>query len=104
MAKNEPRLSHQALLVFRLFLDQPKNWFAGSDIWKHTGILSGTLYPILMRFERAGWLKSRWEQLDPSEAGRPRKRLYTVTPQGYNNANKALAELGVPNARRAWNS
>jgi PadR family transcriptional regulator, regulatory protein PadR len=104
MAEKDPRLSHQTLRVLRLFLDQPKHWLAGSDIWKDTGMLSGTLYPILMRLKRAGWLESRWEQLGPSEAGRPRKRLYHLTAQGYNNANKALAELGVPHARRAWNS
>jgi DNA-binding MarR family transcriptional regulator len=65
----DPRLSHQGLQVLRVFYEQPKESFAGADIWRRTGIIAGTLYPILMRFERAGWLESEWEQLNPSEAG-----------------------------------
>jgi PadR family transcriptional regulator, regulatory protein PadR len=104
MPKKDPRLSHQTLRVLRVFLKQPSNHLAGSDIWKQTEMLSGTLYPILMRLERSGWLDSKWEQLDPSDAGRPRKRLYRLTGTGYNKTREALAELGVPMARRAWSS
>jgi DNA-binding PadR family transcriptional regulator len=103
MAPKDPRLSHQTLKVLRLFLEQPRESLAGSDIWKQTGMLSGTLYPILTRLERAGWLESQWEELEPSDAGRPRKRLYHLTGLGYNKTREALAELSVPNGRPAWN-
>ena len=103
VAKKDPRLSHQTLQVLRLFLEQPREKLAGSDISKKTGMLSGTLYPILMRLENAKWLDSRWEDVEPSEAGRPRKRLYILTPVGYNKTNKVLSELSVPNGRPAWN-
>jgi PadR family transcriptional regulator PadR len=102
MAKmRDPRLSHQSLQVLRVFFDEPKESFAGADIWRRTGILAGTLYPILARFEAAGWLDSDWEQLSASEAGRPRRRLYALTPKGYNKANEALAQLGII-GRPAW--
>jgi DNA-binding PadR family transcriptional regulator len=39
----------------------------------------GTLYKTLDRLERGGLLSSRWEDIDTSEAGRPRRRLYRVT-------------------------
>jgi PadR family transcriptional regulator PadR len=104
MARKDPRLSHQTLLVLRLFLERPRERLSGSDIWKQTRMLSGTLYPILMRLERSDWLESQWEQLDPSDAGRPRKRLYRLTGLGYNKARQALAELAVPKGRAAWNS
>ncbi|HVE27481.1 MAG TPA: helix-turn-helix transcriptional regulator [Sporichthya sp.] len=39
----------------------------------------GTLYKTLDRLERNGLLVSRWEDVDASEAGRPRRRLYRVT-------------------------
>jgi PadR family transcriptional regulator PadR len=103
MATKDPRLSHQVLKIMSIFLERPKDSLAGSDIWKETGMLSGTLYPILMRLERAGWLKARWEVLDSSEAGRPRKRLYSLTGVGYNKTRSALATLGVPNGSRTWN-
>ena len=43
----------------------------------------GTLYKALGRLEKAGLLKSRWE--DPvaaAEAARPRRRMYRITAQG----------------------
>lgn len=39
----------------------------------------GTLYKALARLERGGLLESRWEEIDPVTAGRPRRRLYRVT-------------------------
>jgi PadR family transcriptional regulator PadR len=57
-----------------------------------------------MRLERAGWMRSKWENLDPKDAGRPRRRLYRLTALGYNKSRAAFAELGVLNGRIAWNS
>ena len=39
----------------------------------------GTIYKALARLERDGLLESRWEDIDPVRAGRPRRRLYRVT-------------------------
>jgi PadR family transcriptional regulator, regulatory protein PadR len=39
----------------------------------------GTLYKALARLEHGGLLESRWEEIDPVIAGRPRRRLYRVT-------------------------
>lgn len=47
------------------------------------GLLShGSLYKALARLEAQGLLASRWEDIDESEAGRPRRRLYRVTAEG----------------------
>lgn len=102
MTEKDPRLSHQTLRVLRLFLQQPREDLAGSDISKQTAMLSGTIYPILMRLERSGWLDSKWEKVDPSDAGRPRKRLYRLTGLGYNKSRAALAELNVPKGELSW--
>jgi PadR family transcriptional regulator, regulatory protein PadR len=43
----------------------------------------GTLYKALARLERAGMLTSSWEDPGIAESeGRPRRRLYRVTPSG----------------------
>src|SRR5664279_3800715 len=43
----------------------------------------GTLYKALARLERAGMLTSCWEDPGFAESeGRPRRRLYRVTPSG----------------------
>ena len=42
-----------------------------------------TLYKALARLERAGMLTSSWEDPGFAESeGRPRRRLYRVTPSG----------------------
>jgi PadR family transcriptional regulator PadR len=98
----DPRLSHQTLRVLKEFLEGPKEGLAGSDIWKALGLFTGTVYPILLRLENARWLKSDWEKLPPSELGRPRKRIYQLTPTGYNKAREALATLDVHVGSPSW--
>jgi DNA-binding PadR family transcriptional regulator len=103
MAKRpDPRLSHQTLRVLKVFLDGPKEGLAGSDIWKVLGLFTGTVYPILLRLENARWLKGHWEKETAEELGRPRKRIYQLTPLGYNKAREALAALEVQVGRPAW--
>jgi DNA-binding PadR family transcriptional regulator len=90
----QPRLTLASLKVLRVFLKNPNQRLAGADIQKLGGVPTGTLYPILLRFEAAGLLKSEWEEIDPKEAGRPRKRFYWLTPNGFARANEALTDLG----------
>lgn len=61
----------------------------GFDVMDLTGLASGTVYPILRRFEEAGWVSSEWEDADPRQEGRPRRRHYSLTDNG--NAALALA-------------
>src|SRR5438445_12741269 len=91
MAKKDPRLSHQTLRVLRILLDKQPKEAAGSEIVKQTRLLSGTLYPILMRLERCGWLKSRREKVDPRDAGRPRTRPYLPTGLGSSQTRVAFS-------------
>ena len=93
----EPRITLQSLRVLRAFMEDPQREYAGSDLFAATRLASGTLYPILLRFESAGWLKSRWEDVDPVEVARPKKRLYRITPSGVRSADEFLSEFqGVP--------
>ena len=92
----------QTLKVLRSFLNQPRECFAGSEISKQTGMLSGTVYPILLRLEQAGWLESEWETADPVLLSRPRRRLYRLTGLGIGRASAALDELGIRDARLSW--
>jgi DNA-binding PadR family transcriptional regulator len=50
----------------------------------------GTLYKALGRLEEFGLLASRWED-GPAVDGRPRRRLYELTGQGAEVANRVLA-------------
>jgi len=88
------RMSLQTLKVLEAFLDNPPDELSGADVQKRSGIASGTLYPILLRLESAGWFVSRWEAVDPSSVGRPRRRLYRLTPTGLTRASEVFASFG----------
>jgi DNA-binding PadR family transcriptional regulator len=100
--EKKPRLTLASLKVLRVFLESPKQQLAGADIQKLGRVQTGSLYPILLRFEAAGWLDSQWEDIDPKEAGRPRRRFYRLTATGFARANEALRYLGSEIEIPAW--
>ena len=78
--------------VLRAMLDEPGKDLYGLEICAATGLPSGTVHPILARFETLGWLDSSWEQVDPREQGRPRRRYYRLNNNGISLARDALAK------------
>ena len=87
------RMSLQTLKVLEAFLENPAGAQSGAEVHQRCGIASGTLYPILLRLEAAGWFVSRWESIDPAIAGRPRKRLYRLTSTGLKRAGEVFASF-----------
>jgi PadR family transcriptional regulator, regulatory protein PadR len=87
------RMSLQTLRVLEAFLESPAEELSGTDVQKRGGLASGTLYPILLRLESAGWFVSRWEAVDPASVGRPRRRLYRLTPNGLARASEVFASF-----------
>ena len=66
----------------------------GFDVMEACGLPSGTAYPALRRLERAGLLRSRWENAAAAHAeGRPRRRTYELTAQGRTALPDAEAKL-----------
>jgi transcriptional regulator len=71
------------LLVLSLLEDQPRH---GYDVSKLIQIRSGgalrfhvtSLYPLLHRLEKQGWIEGRWVE----KAEQRRRRYYALTPQG----------------------
>ena len=68
-------------------MSSPRDELSGAEIGRFAKLASGTLYPILLRLEEAGWLASRWEVEDPRELRRPRRRFYRVTGVGARKAS-----------------
>jgi DNA-binding PadR family transcriptional regulator len=98
------RYTLPSLRVLAAFCDAAGRKLSGADVAKATGLASGTLYPILLRYEEAGFLSGEWETAEPSRLGRPRRRYYRLTAQGAREAAAALAQLHLtPSAGRfAW--
>lgn len=79
--------------VLSAFCADPSADRYGLELMRATGHPSGTLYPILLRLQRAGWVQTRWEDVDPVEAGRPPRRYYRLTGDGLVSARMELAAL-----------
>jgi DNA-binding PadR family transcriptional regulator len=87
-----PRITLNVAKVLRVMAEDPTAQYYGQEIGRATGLSGGSLYPVLLRLEQARVLESGWEDIDPSEAGRPRRRLYWFTSDGAEYARRALRE------------
>ena len=98
-------MTTQTLAVLAAIMEDPTRPWYGLELARVAKLKSGTIYPALARLERAGWLGSFWEDIDPSEAGRPRRRLYEITGAGREGTaaalNAHLKQLGVRSGPRS---
>ncbi len=99
MSGSPPRMTQTTQTVLRALLDDLGKDLYGLEICAATGLPSGTVHPILARFEALGWLDSSWEQVDPREQGRPRRRYYRLNAAGAGLARDALARAYESRAR-----
>jgi DNA-binding PadR family transcriptional regulator len=70
-------------------MDAPRAWHHGYELSKATGLVSGTLYPILMRLSDRGFLEHKW--LESQEAGRPPRHVYRLTAKGTAHVREQFA-------------
>lgn len=95
-----PRMTNATLDVLDVLYDteQGTDRVYGLKIAQRTGLMTGTVYPILARLEGAGYVVSEWEQDDGPDVRGPRRRFYRLTRTGRERARTVLAERA---ARRA---
>jgi PadR family transcriptional regulator, regulatory protein PadR len=85
------RITPATVDVLRALLaESSPSW--GLLVVKRTGRPAGSVYPILERLERSGWVTSAWED-DPARPG-PRRRLYELTHDGADAAQAVVAGFG----------
>lgn len=73
----------------------------GFQISTLTGRPTGTVYPLLSRLERVGWLEGAWES-EHHRGNGPRRRYYKVTSQGREHIAVALRRRERPAPVRAF--
>ncbi|MGW4476737.1 PadR family transcriptional regulator [Nonomuraea sp. NPDC004354] len=81
-------------VVEALMADLDARW--GLEIIKASGRAPGTVYLVLDRLERSGWVVSTWEP-DSAREG-PRRRLYRLTGDALPAARRVVATYAT--ARR----
>jgi DNA-binding PadR family transcriptional regulator len=86
-------LTPKMAAVIKIFLEDSGQPRYGLELMRLTGQASGTLYPILTKFESAGWLAGDKENIDPHVEGRPPRRFYRITGAGARAAHCQLAAL-----------
>lgn len=90
---SQVRVTVAVARVLAVFLEDVTVDRYGLDLMRFSGYPSGTLYPILLRLEKSGWLTSSWESVDPVTTGRPARRYYRLTPDGVVQARAEIAAL-----------
>lgn len=78
------------LLLLEALRSGGRQWRHGYDLMKATGLVSGTLYPLLMRMAEQGLVEAEWRE--PAQAGRPSRHAYRLTSAGAAFAQKAASE------------
>jgi PadR family transcriptional regulator, regulatory protein PadR len=91
MASMPPTKS--SVKVLAAFLEKPRDEQYGFGLMKSTGVKSGSLYPMLERLERLGWIESHDECIDEQAEGRPRRRLYRLTGLGERVGRRVVADF-----------
>jgi PadR family transcriptional regulator PadR len=71
------------LLILSLVEDQPRHGYDIGNLieQRSNGVLRfnvASLYPLLYRLEKRGWIQGRWVE----KAGQRRRRYYRLTPEG----------------------
>ena len=75
-----PNTSRQARALFAEMLKTPGQWRHGYELSRRANILSGTLYPLLIRLSDQGLLEAKWEE--PEKPGKPPRHAYRLTSDG----------------------
>lgn len=86
-----PRITYQGACVLQ---GLSRGLTYGFDIMEFTGLASGSVYPILRRFEEHGLVESEWEHESEAE-GRPRRRYYRLTEAGRAELTRASERLAL---------
>ena len=83
MLDRELKKGSAELLILSLLEDQPRHGYDLSKLieTRSGGVLKfrvASLYPLLYRLEKRGWMEGRWVE----KAGQRRRRYYRLTPEG----------------------
>jgi len=87
------------LLLLEALSARQQQWRHGYDLMKETGLLSGTLYPLLMRMTDQGLVEAEWHA--PSQPGRPARHAYRLTAAGMALAHAVAEDEGGGTFRTA---
>src|SRR5690242_9869621 len=87
------RMTLETLLVLRVLWDRlPGGSAYGKELADETGVAPDSIYPMLQRLQRYGWVERVREDGDPAELGRPLRFYYHLTSEGAGEVSEVLAK------------
>ena len=83
MLDHEVKRGSAEMLILALVEDRPRHGYEIAKLieQRSDGVLQfhvASLYPLLYRLEKRGWIQGRWVE----KAGQRRRRYYKLTPSG----------------------
>ena len=81
------RITAQTRSVLEVLLRDQSEWRYGYDLSREAGLMSGTLYPILIRLADEGWLEHEWQLQAESKP----RHMYRLTAKGRREARLAVS-------------
>lgn len=92
--------------ILKIFLDDPDRQLYGLQLANALHKPYGSVLPLLIKLEKAGWLETDLENIDPTVEGRPKRKYYMITSTGKANARPVIEEMENFWSRKvnlAWN-
>lgn len=84
------------LRLLRVMYDDLDREHYGLTLARAVGLGTATLYNSLARLERKNWVVSRWESIDPVQAGRPARKYFRLTERGIEGYRATLLAITPP--------
>jgi PadR family transcriptional regulator PadR len=84
------KMTRHVLRLLSVLVNNPKRDYYGLEFAETVGASYGNILPVLMRLEKAGWLETNWENIDPAEAGRPKRKYYRLSREGMAKAREQV--------------
>jgi DNA-binding PadR family transcriptional regulator len=84
------------LALLKALSVRASEWRHGYDLMKETGLLSGTLYPLLMRMGDQVLVEAEWREA--AQPGRPPRHAYRLTEAGLALARASEDAAPAPGA------
>ncbi len=86
------RVHYSTLLVLHELLTCQDIEVHGYAVVQATRLSPGSVYPILNRLEKHGWITSRWEDPEQRRGGAPLRRCYRFVEEHRAEAAQLLAD------------
>ncbi|WP_329958499.1 PadR family transcriptional regulator [Sphingomonas sp. Leaf4] len=88
------RPSPQMLTLIEALAARAPEWWHGYELMKATGLMSGTIYPLLMRMTDQRLVEAEW--CAPEHPGRPPRHAYRLTAAGLQLARDLATDRPAP--------